>query len=84
MQPGVLDINGMGQLEGFTHQATLIFLNETAPVKELVRLITDCLCKQRGIVFGITLAPVNGIIIRMLGNKAEQLHALVQSLKFKV
>ena len=84
MQPGLFDINGLGQLEGFTHQATLIFLHETEPVKELIELAINCLKEQQDIMYGVTAAPVNGIIVRMLGNKAEQLHKIVQSFKFEV
>ena len=73
MQPGVITANGLGQLEGFTHQATLIFLDEKAIVKPLIREISEFLDLRPDVLYGITSAPVNGIIIRLLGNKAEQL-----------
>jgi urease accessory protein len=73
MQPGSMNISGMGQLEGFTHQATLIFIHPTVPVKELISILSGWLDKQQQIIYGITCAPVNGIIMRLLGNKAEQL-----------
>ncbi len=73
VQPSLVDVNAIGQLEGYTHQATLIYLNEKAAVKTLIKAITEFLSAQNEIAFGITAAPKNGIIIRLLGYKAEQL-----------
>ncbi len=80
MQPGTINSNGMGQLEGFTHQATLIFLRETFPVKEVIPVVSDWLHAQQQIMYGITSAPVNGIIIRLLGNRSEQLHDCLKTI----
>ena len=73
MQPSLVDVNAIGQLEGYTHQATLIYLNEKAQIKTLIKEITEFLTTKNEIEFGITAAPKNGIIIRLLGYKAEQL-----------
>lgn len=80
MQPLVIDVNGIGQLNGFTHQATLLYLNEKASVKDISEEITDYLNNEKEIVFGITEAPWNGLIIRILGQKAEQLHELLKTI----
>jgi urease accessory protein len=74
IEPGVMNVNAMGQLEGFTHQASLIYLCEQAPGPELSRLLHEFLSGQNEIIFGITAAPVSGLIIRILGHKAEQIH----------
>ena len=73
MQPALVDVNAIGQLEGYTHQATLIYLNEKAAIKTLIKEITEFLSIQNEIAFGITAAPKNGLITRLLGYKAEQL-----------
>lgn len=73
MQPSLVDVNAIGQLEGYTHQATLIYFDEKAIVKTLIKDLTEFLSTQTEITFGITSAPKNGIIIRLLGYKAEQL-----------
>ena len=73
MQPAVIDINAIGQLQGFTHQASLIYLSGQANVKEVIADITDMLSLKKDISVGITAAPINGVIIRILGQKAEQL-----------
>jgi urease accessory protein len=73
VQPQLIDVSAIGQLQGFTHQASLIYLNEHADIKKIMARLTDILTEQEDISFGITAAPVNGIIIRMMGQKAEQL-----------
>jgi urease accessory protein len=74
IQPAATDVLAMGNLEGYTHQASLIYLNEKAAIQEIGKRIENDLCQQPNIIFGITAAPVNGLIIRLLGQKAEQLH----------
>ena len=74
IEPAIINVHTLGQLEGFTHQASLIYLHPTTEVKSLSELVNEVLSKQNGIVFGVTAAPVNGLIIRILGHKAEQLH----------
>lgn len=73
MQPAWIDVTTIGQLQGFTHQASLIYLNEEADIKKIMAQLTEILTAQKDTSFGITAAPVNGLIIRILGQKAEQL-----------
>ena len=73
VQPQLIDVAVIGQLQGFTHQASLIYLNEKADIKKIMARLTEIFTTQKDISFGITAAPVNGIIIRMMGQKAEQL-----------
>ncbi|MEO6358772.1 MAG: urease accessory protein UreD, partial [Ferruginibacter sp.] len=73
VQPQMINVSAIGQLQGFTHQASLIYLNEHADIKKIMARLTDLLTAQEDISFGITAAPVNGIIIRIMGQKAEQL-----------
>ena len=72
IKPALLDIHAIGMLEGFTHQASLICMNEQLDVKEIIEFMRNELNAEE-IEFGITELPVNGLIIRMLGNKAEKL-----------
>jgi urease accessory protein len=78
MQPSMINVHKVGQLEGFTHQASLIWLNEDADTKVVQQHLLDLLSTQKDIDLGITAAPVNGLIIRMLGNGAEQLYDCMQ------
>lgn len=80
IEPAAINLNAIGQLEGFTHQASLIYLHATAKMKPLSELVNQFLTSQIDIIFGITEAPVNGLIIRILGNKAEQLHNCLKTI----
>lgn len=79
LQPGLLPVHGIGLLEGYTHMASLIYLAEAINVVSATEQITAQLQLQPDLLFGITAAPVNGIIIRLLGNKAEQLYDCLKS-----
>src|SRR5215213_4545647 len=45
MAPKIIDVNAIGQLEGYTHQASLIYINETVStavaIKKINELIED-------------------------------------------
>lgn len=73
MQPSLIDVNAIGQLQGFTHQASLIYLNEQADIKKTNETVMEIFSNQKNISIGITAAPINGIVVRLLGQKAEQL-----------
>lgn len=74
IEPATINLAAIGQLEGFTHQASLIYLHATADEKIISELVNAFLLNQTEIIFGITSAPANGLIVRILGYKAEQLH----------
>ena len=84
IDPSLINVNVTGQLEGFTHQASFIFLNEDAPVNNLIGEISNYLLMEEEIMFGISAAPVNGLIVRLLGCKAEQLHACLKIIAEKI
>lgn len=74
LEPQTINLNALGQLEGYSHQASLIYLNELADISELNKKINHFLSQQKDIVFGISEPPVNGLIVRILGQKAEPLY----------
>jgi len=74
MEPKLIDVNAIGQLEGYTHQASLIYINEFFLVTPTLEKINELLAEEKEICFGISALPVNGIIVRLLGYKGEQLH----------
>ena len=83
IQPSVINVSAIGQLEGFTHQATLIFLNEGAEVKEIIKNISVFLEAKTDVEFGLSITPKNGLILRLLGYKAEQLFDILKSVAEK-
>jgi urease accessory protein len=77
MQPSLINVHAIGQLEGYTHQASLIFLYASADIKKIQTGILELLSAEKNIDYGVTQAPVNGLIVRLLGHGAEQLHKLL-------
>jgi urease accessory protein len=80
MAPKLIDVNSLGQLEGCTHQASLIFIDETVSPTEASNAINELLGSEKEICFGVSALPVNGLIVRILGYKGEQLHSLLKRL----
>jgi len=78
MQPATINVQAIGQLEGYTHQASMIYLEENIDVKNLQSIIIQLLAAEKNIEMGITAAPISGLIIRLLGNGAEQLYNCLQ------
>jgi len=67
------DLAAIGMLEGFTHQASLILLKNGIDKNSLIDKVKDYLSSEPDILFGVTPAPESGLLVRILGNKSEQL-----------
>jgi urease accessory protein len=77
LQPSVMDMNALGQLEGYTHQASLLFMGgdgEGARGELLRKEVLDYLAGQVGMLSAMSTGPGASLVIRMLGNQAEPLH----------
>jgi urease accessory protein len=74
MQPSRVDPKKIGQLEGFTHQASFIYFPSEDIKAEGMDLIHDWLAIQNDIEFGITQVSGNGMMVRLLGHGAELLY----------
>lgn len=73
MVPKTTDLTSIGQLEGFTHQASLIHYGENANAPQIIKQAISFLESQPEIIFGITTASQKGLLVRILGNQSEQL-----------
>ena len=80
LRPGEMDMSSIGQLEGFTHQASLIYLSERSQPDQLLNMIMEKLSLLENIEFGLSVLPVKGLIVRIMGYKAEQLFNLLQDI----
>lgn len=79
MQPSRNNLQSIGQLEGFTHQASLTWVTNENP-EEKTKLLLEFLALQPSVEYGVSKTPVNGFIVRMLGYKAEQLHDCLKAM----
>jgi urease accessory protein len=73
LQPLENNIHSIGQLEGYTHQSSLLFINTSADIKRISEECCPILLGFDGISFGISRLPVNGLIFRMVGYHGEKL-----------
>jgi urease accessory protein len=74
IEPSTININAIGQLEGYTHQASLILISDAFDQFAMNEFITDHLSQQKNIEFGVSALPSKGLIVRIMGQKAEQLY----------
>lgn len=80
MKPAELNPGSIGQLEGYTHQTNLLFIDQYINTIESTQSVIEFLKHQDKIEFGISALPVNGLIVRLLGFKSEQLFDLLKNL----
>lgn len=85
LQPDLMPIQGIGILEGYTHQGTLIYYN-TAKVSVLdyVEHFYEQYKEMENIEFGISVLEGDGFMIRVLGQGAEKLFTIFQSIQHKL
>ena len=79
MQPSVIDPLGLGQLEGYTHQASMICV---CPGGNDIEEIHAYLTGQEDIMAGVTTTTGKGMLVRLLGHGAEQLYKHLQAICF--
>lgn len=75
--PSLIDVNVLGQLEGYTHQASLTCVGNMLPVT-IIDDIHELLLTEQDISFGISALPGDGFIVRLMGYKAEQLYNVLK------
>ena len=73
LEPFKRNVHSIGQLEGYTHQSTLLFIDNNADMKKISVACKQLLSGIEDITFGISTLPVNGLIFRILGQKGEKL-----------
>jgi urease accessory protein len=76
VQPAIMNVQALGQWEGYTHQASLIYVNNTSNCE----LIHANLSQEKDIIFGISTIASTGLIVRILGYKAEQLYNCLKTI----
>jgi urease accessory protein len=80
LKPSLKKPDAMGQLEQFTHQASLIYWNENKSVEARIPDLLDRLGSEKDMESGATTFSRGGMMIRMLGYHAEQLHHCMKSI----
>lgn len=82
LNPKLVDLKQLGILEGYTHQATLIYLNTAqCQVESLIEEFYQSYEQVQDIAFGISKLSVDGFMIRILGYGAEQLFEIFKGVE---
>ena len=68
LRPSMFSVEGMGQMEGFTHQASLLYVGSRGVEVE------KCLQALEGVIYGVSEGPAGSLVVRILGNHAEPLY----------
>ena len=76
LEPATRAVQAMGQLEGFSHQLSFIVLDNSKDMQLIAEEINNLLTLEDDISFGTSALAVNGLMIRILGFKSEQLFKL--------
>jgi urease accessory protein len=76
LQPGLRPVEGLGQMEGFTHQGSLLYIGDGLVQKRAEA--ETCLSGVADIIYGISEGPASSLVIRILGNKAEPLYDMLK------
>ncbi|HEX2532969.1 MAG TPA: urease accessory protein UreD [Chitinophagaceae bacterium] len=80
-EPGNGKPDGIGLLEGHSHQASLFLVGPVYRPEALEKSILERLEREPGIEFGCTALPVPGLLVRVLGHHAEPLYRCLQDLE---
>ena len=83
LEPQISPVNTVIQLEGYTHQATFIYLDTSSSnvVCELITKILKIMENEENVSFGISEIAANGFVLRVLGNGGEQLFNCFQQIQ---
>ncbi|SHM59381.1 urease accessory protein [Chitinophaga jiangningensis] len=79
LQPLTVDMAAIGQMEGFTHQATLMHVDTGEGIgADLVPALYTLLEEEKEVALGISSPSKQVLVLRMLGNGGEQLFNALQ------
>ncbi|MDO6431912.1 urease accessory protein UreD [Flavitalea sp. BT771] len=77
LRPPVFSVEGVGQMEGYTHQASLLYVGSRGVE---VLQAEKCLQALEGVIYGRSEGPAGSLVIRILGNKAEPLYDVLKAM----
>lgn len=81
IQPSRLNAYEPGQMEGFTHQATFIYADTRSDAPPVADRLLELLANEPDIACGVTQSAGPAIVLRILGQGAEQLFNCMRSLE---
>ena len=80
LRPSSMHLAGIGQMEGFTHQASLLLIGKDWTEGAVQDLIREYTAGHKDILVGFSAGPAGSLVLRLLGNQAGQLHQILQAI----
>ena len=81
-QPAQMKLTALSQMEGFSHQGSLVYLNlQKTPteVKQIVQTLQQQE-SEKSILIGVSQLNEGGLIVRVLGHRAELIQKLFEKI----
>lgn len=83
-EPAKLDVNSMGQLEGYTHQATLFYYNKGADLEALYDMLLEFTEGEDNVEYGMSTTLLDAAVFRLVGQSGEQLYKIIKKIEAKI
>jgi len=80
LQPELVNPVGIGQWEGYTHQASLLWHDDAQDMQEMADVIHECLSAEKNIAAGVSRTASGALLLRVLGLGGEQLYTLFKKI----
>ncbi len=80
LQPGLVPPGSLGQWEGYTHQASLLWHDEKVGMVAMGEVLHGYLSAEENITGGVSLTASGALLLRVLGHGGEQLYELFRKI----
>lgn len=80
LQPGLISPGSMGQWEGYTHQASLLWHDEKVDMTAMGEVLHEYLSTEENITAGVSRTASGALLLRVLGHGGEQLYELFRKI----
>ncbi|HEU4551889.1 MAG TPA: urease accessory protein UreD [Chitinophaga sp.] len=81
LQPERINVTAFGQMEGYTHQATLIYADTRTAAAPVADRLLHILAPETGIAYGVSQTAGPALVLRVLGHGAEQLYNCLKKME---
>ena len=80
--PSKMNLTALSQMEGFSHQGSLVYLNlqkTTTEVKQIVQILQQQE-SEKSLLIGVSQLNEGGLIVRVLDHRAELIQKLFEKI----
>lgn len=81
--PSKMNLTALSQMENYSHQGSLTYLNlakSNAEIKQQVQALQHQFADEKDLLLGISLLNESGLMVRVLGHRAETIQLLFKKI----